>query len=52
MIKILDHDILGQLQITNNKLCSTKWTVGANDLIIWVLFIDVIGSGCEGHFSR
>ena len=52
VIKILDHDVFCQLQITDNKLHSTEWTVCANDLIIRVLLVDMICTVCEGHFSH
>jgi len=42
VVKVLDHDVLGKVEVADYKLVTAEGTIGSNDLVIRILFVDVV----------
>jgi hypothetical protein len=51
VIKVLDHDVLGQLQIPDDELWLPEECVGANHFVVGELFVDVVGDVAESQLA-
>ena len=52
VVEVLDHDVLGQLQISDHQQLGAEGAVSSDHLFVGILLVDVVGDIREGKLAN